>query len=115
MQIADSIEPLTITDYPTGRTHTRHGVVGAGVAYDEMTEVLVEFLDARVDGVGTEQYYDGELPEGFIVTYEVTERVEADANSFEFTVEVTGEETYTETIGVGPVEDGIGIRFVVRS
>lgn len=115
-RIVESIETLSAAEYPTGTTWTRHGVVNDDVSYDEMTEVLVDFLDARVDGVGTEQYYDGELPEGFIVTYEVYQRVEADANSDEFSVRVVaGERSLRETIGVGPVEDGIGIRFVVRS
>ena len=114
--IAESIEPLTIAGYPeTARVHTRHGELSAGVPYDGFAETLVEFLDARVDGIGTDAWYGGELPEGFIARYEVLERAEADANSVEFTVEVTGEETFIETIGVGPIGDDLGIRFVVRS
>ena len=115
-RIVESVETLANAEYPTGRVHTRHGVVTDRVAYDEFTTTLVDFLDARVDGVGTDRWYSGDLPEGFINSYRILQRVDADANSLEFSVEVIEDgSAIPETIGVGPVGSDMGIRFVVRS
>ena len=83
-----------------------HGTIAAGVARDERTDGLIQFLEARVDGYGAEEYMSANAKKNFAddaglglyasgsgskawVSYEIRSRADADASSSEFTVTLT--------------------------
>jgi hypothetical protein len=89
-------------------------------------EAVRWFMDARVAGSGAEAHltengatiYPADIDLYEVASYEVGAIEQADANSFEVTVEVTDDEgdTRTETLFVGPGEsvDGASLPFAVR-
>jgi len=114
-----SIEHIVEASLPVGEVRTRRGVVAADVGYDERTALLVRFLEARTHGGGAEEFLSPAFSEGkdlytidgeAILTFEVTARAEADANSSEFTVVLDG--IATETVAVGAGSGGLQIRFI---
>jgi predicted small lipoprotein YifL len=89
-------------------------------------EAVRWFMDARVAGSGAEAHltefgetvYPGDIALYDVASYEVGAIEQADANSFEVTVEVTDDEgaTRIEMLFVGPGEsvDGVPLPFAIR-
>ncbi|HEX9694910.1 MAG TPA: hypothetical protein VGB64_01190 [Actinomycetota bacterium] len=131
---------------PAAATTYRTFNGSSSVEWDAKTWAVVQFMQSRIFGdvergnmfltANAKQQYDDHAggldrydPDSSrrMVTYSITARAGADANSDEFTVRITEasldgsnpESTYSETLGVGPAETNkaatpFQIRFAVR-
>lgn len=145
LAMVDSIRLNNASSLPSNTAvATRRGSVGANVEYDDTTAAVVKFMEARIEGGGAEPWLSSNAKQQYdmrendlslyspdertsYLSYKLVARDQADANSWEFIVEIStvttsasgGPETratFRETLGVGP-SGGVQamIRFAVRA